>query len=153
MFFFFFPPFPTSEQGLELRTWICYPAKQLMSQQTPARSENRPEPTHAPGRRERVQRAPAGRLLSTPLTWESFSLRDKNLETVNSDTLALQQHPFSCCSSWEPRYSGERKRKQDESGEGGRTKKRKSWKIYSFLALPLCRSPSLSCSPSPKFDY
>lgn len=73
---------------------------------------------------------------------------DKKQETLNSDTLAMQQQPFSCS---ELCYSSNGRRKG--KNQGGERKKEKKLEDLS-LSCSLAVSFSLSaCSPSPKFDY
>lgn len=80
---------------------------------------------------------------SREITIYTFNMRPKKPETVNSDTLALEQHPFSCRSSHELRYRGNGE-KEKRGWWKRRGKKKIRWKIYSFLVLSLCGSPALS---------
>ena len=86
-----------------------------------------PRPTHAP-----PQRGPdENQQGDYHLTRES---RDEKLKTVNSDTLASQQHPLFL-----PQLSWAALQKERE--------KKKSWKIYSLSrSLSVSLSPSLSLS-------
>lgn len=94
---------------------------------------------------------------SREITIYTFNMRPKKPETVNSDTLALEQHPFSCRSSHELRYRGNgEKEKRGWWKRRGKKKYVERFILFLFspyVVLPLSLSFSLSRSPTPKFDY
>lgn len=115
--------------------WLCQTVNSIIGANL--HNDSRwPEPTHVLRLRE-----PAVRLSSTPLTQASYSMRDKKLKTVNSYALALQQHPFSCCSSHELCYRQGKRR-------GWKRRKKKVERFIPFVfslcvALPHSLVPPL----------
>lgn len=88
---------------------------------------------------------------SREITIYTFNMRPKKPETVNSDTLALEQHPFSCRSSHELRYRGNgEKEKRGWWKRRGKKKYVERFILFLFspyVVLPLSLSLSLSLVP------
>lgn len=70
---------------------------------------------------------------------------ERERETVNSDTLALQKQPFSCPSSYQLCYREEKKREED-GGEGKEKKSQKDLFHSCSLSVSLSRSVLFPCS-------
>lgn len=84
---------------------------------------------------------------SREITIYTFNMRPKKPETVNSDTLALEQHPFSCRSSHELRYRGNGEK--EKRGWWKRRGKKNTLKdLFFSCSLPMWFSRSLSLSLS-----
>lgn len=81
---------------------------------------------------------------SREITIYTFNMRPEKPETVNSDTLALEQHPFSCRSSHELRYRGNGEK--EKRGWWKRRGKKHVERFILFLFSPYALSLFLSLS-------